>query len=242
MNKKLQMILLALGLAVAVFIVGCSKDSTSPTVTAPNAPTGVTATITSPTTVRIDWTASALDEAPNGYAIERRTAAESNWSEIGSVGVSVATYNDNTIARGSGTTYLYRVGAYNDGGSTYSSSATVTVKTFTELLDGTWDALDALNQTGADSSSIIFDYNQTQGGFIYRRTDWYQPLDSEDIEEGIYSATATTITWTALRINGASADTSYTWNYDMVASGLTMSVEYDWGEGAFDVDFIYVTP
>jgi hypothetical protein len=242
MNKKLLLILLALSLTTAVFVVGCSSDDNNdPTVTAPNAPTGVTATIVSPTTVRIDWTASVLDEAPNGYSIGRRTA-EGDWSEIGSVGVSVTTYNDNTIDRGSGTTYLYRVGAYNDGGSTFSTTATVTVKTFNELLDGAWDALDAINQTGADSSSIIFDYSSTQGGYIYRRTDWYDSMDSEDIEEGIYSATATTITWSALRINGVAADTSYTWNYDMAASGLTMSVEYDWGETPFDVDFIYVTP
>jgi hypothetical protein len=236
MNKKLLMILLALGLSVIFALVGCDSNNNdnTPTVTAPAAPTGVTATIVSPTVVRVDWTASVLDEAPDGYKIERRTA-EGSWGEIGSVGDSVETYNDNNqAAMGSGTTYLYRVGAYNAGGTTYSSTATVTLETFTELLDGTWNALDAINQTGADSSSIIFDYVQAQGGFIYRRTDY--------IEEGLYTATGTAITWSALRINGVAADTSYTWNYNMATSGLTMTVEYNYGEGPFDVDFIFVNP
>ncbi len=241
MSKKLQMILLALGLSVAIAFTGCSDDDDEVTVTPPNAPTGVTVTIASPTVVTIAWTASVLDEDPDNYAIERRTA-EGDWGEIGSVGPSIATYNDNTIEMGSGTTYLYRVGAHNAGGTTYSSSATVTIETFNQLLLGFWNALDAVNQTGADSSIVIFDYNETMGGNIYRRTDFYDTLDDEDVEEGIYSATETEISWTALRINGEAADTTYTWDYSLAGSGQTMTIEYDWGEGAFDVDFIFVPP
>lgn len=242
MNNKLLKILLALSLLAAVFVVGCSDDDDdATTITPPNAPTGVTATIASPTVVTIAWIASALDEAPDGYKIERRTA-ETEWSELGSVDDATTTYNDNTIEMGVGATYLYHVGAYNDGGTTYSASATVTTETFTQLLLGTWNALDAVNQTGADSSSIVFDYNQSMGGNIYRRTDFYESLDEEDVEEGIYSATGTEISWTALRINGVNVDTSYAWNYDMAASGLTMTVEYDYGEGPFDVDFVFVQP
>ncbi|MBU0693002.1 fibronectin type III domain-containing protein [bacterium] len=237
MSKKLQMILLVLGLSVVIAFTGCSSDDDDePTVTAPTAPSNISATTTGPTTITVGWTAS-LDDAPDGYKVERRLA-ETDWDSLGSVAASVTTYGDNTVEFGSGTTYIYRVGAYNAGGTTYSGQATATAYTHNELLFGAWNAVDPSQLGEIDSASVEFAYQESLGGYIYRRYEYREGLDAEDIEEGTYDADGTEITWTAVRINGETINPPdvYTWNYSMETTGETMTVEYDWGT-PFDVDY-----
>jgi hypothetical protein len=194
--------------------------------------------VIAPFVVAVGWTAS-LDDAPDGYVVERRDG-EGVWSQLADLDVEMTSYNDSSITAGG--IFEYRVGAFNTGGTSYNTTYP-TVSTIDHLLLGFWNAPDALNQTGADSSSIIFDYNADFGGFIYRRTDYYDSIDSEDIEEGVYTADGLAITWTAVRVNGDNVTPfTYSWNYSMDPSGEAMTVEYDWGEGAFDVDFVYVPP
>ncbi|MGH9661721.1 MAG: PKD domain-containing protein, partial [Bryobacteraceae bacterium] len=69
------------------------------------------------------WTDNANNET--GFQIERAPAGTSNFSQVGVVGANVTTFTQ-TAPKG---TYLYRVRAYNAGGtSAYSNTAQVKVR------------------------------------------------------------------------------------------------------------------
>lgn len=232
MNKKLQMILLALGLSVAIAFTGCSSDDDEDTVTAPSAPDNVAAILISPTVVTVSWTA-ALDDAPTSYIIGRRTA-ESDWIELANVATSVTSYNDSTVA--GGYLYSYRVGASNSGGVTYATT-TPNIATYNQSLLGLWNATDAIGQIGTDSSTFTFRWNEATSAFEYRRLDYYESLDDTDWDAGTFDAVATSIVFTVQAVNGSFVDSTYTWNYDLNSNGEDLTIEYNYGEGAFDVDF-----
>jgi len=94
----------------------------------PAAPTGLAATATSPTQVRLTWSNATADQT--GVKVERRLAARGEFAELAILAGSVTTYEDNSCVPGA--RYLYRVRAFNDvGESPYSSAADVT--TFSQL-------------------------------------------------------------------------------------------------------------
>ena len=87
----------------------------------PVAPTGLWGT-EGENWVWLRWADNAVTEA--GYKIERSTDGV-NFTQIGTVGANVTSYNDTGLS--SGTTYYYRVRAYSQlGDSPYSSSVSVT--------------------------------------------------------------------------------------------------------------------
>ena len=85
----------------------------------PAAPTGLTATATSSTAIRLDWTDNAGNET--GYYIERWNGATSSWDQIATVGANAVTYTDNSLSPS--TSYTYNVGAYNSGGTIWSGGS-----------------------------------------------------------------------------------------------------------------------
>jgi fibronectin type 3 domain-containing protein len=91
---------------------------------APSAPTGVTATSPSSTTVNLSWTASTDNIGVTGYRVERCAGAGcASFAQIGTA--SATSFSDTSLA---GTTsYSYRVSATDATGnlSGYSSVATV---------------------------------------------------------------------------------------------------------------------
>jgi hypothetical protein len=94
-----------------------SAKATTP-VAPPAAPSNVTAVATSSTQVNLSWTNNATNQ--QGFRVQRSSNAGSTWSQIAQVGANTTTYTD-THASG-GTTYLYRVFAYNGGGNSASSN------------------------------------------------------------------------------------------------------------------------
>jgi hypothetical protein len=84
----------------------------------PAAPSGLSATTASSSQINLAWTDNSNDET--GFKIERKTGAGGTYSEIGTVGPNVSSYNNTGLS--SNTQYFYRVRATNSSGdSAYSA-------------------------------------------------------------------------------------------------------------------------
>ena len=115
-------------------------------VTIPDAPSSLSATAASNSSIDLAWTDNASDE--DGFNVER-SADGTNFNLIGSIGADVSTYSDNGL--NASTLYYYRVIAFNTAGSSAASNianattiATVTIP----------DAPSSLSATAVSSSSI----------------------------------------------------------------------------------------
>jgi regulation of enolase protein 1 (concanavalin A-like superfamily) len=89
--------------------------------TPPAAPTNLTATALSPTSVRLAWTDNSSDE--DNFEVGRSTD-NVTYFNVAVVGPNTTSFTDNTASPG--TFYYYRIGAFNDGMGTLSNIATVT--------------------------------------------------------------------------------------------------------------------
>jgi titin len=88
----------------------------------PNAPSDLTATTISSSQINLTWQDNSSDET--GFKIERKTGAGS-YAQIATVGAGVTSYSNTALT--AGTTYYYRVRAYNAAGnSDYSNEASPT--------------------------------------------------------------------------------------------------------------------
>lgn len=89
----------------------------------PNAPTNLTAIAISQSQINLAWTDASSNET--GFKIERSPFAPGSWTQIATVGAGVTGYPNTSLS--AGTTYYYRVRAYNAAGdSAYSNEAHAT--------------------------------------------------------------------------------------------------------------------
>ncbi len=99
--------------------------------------------------INLSWTDNASNET--GFRIERKKGAGGTYAEIATTGANVVTYSDSTC--GSGTTYYYRVRAYNgSGNSGYSAEANATTVEITTGRQGHWKLDSSSGTTATDSS------------------------------------------------------------------------------------------
>jgi fibronectin type 3 domain-containing protein len=85
---------------------------------APAAPTGLQAGEVTTQAVTLRWTDNSLDET--GFTVQRSSGAMEDWADLGTTAADVTAYQDVTVA--CGTTYTYRVQAYNAiGDSAFSN-------------------------------------------------------------------------------------------------------------------------
>jgi hypothetical protein len=98
----------------------CSPTST------PVPPSNLTAISTSATQINLTWIDNSFNEI--GFKIERSLNGVSGWGQIATVGPNVTAYSNTNLT--CGTTYFYRVRAYNAGGNSgYSNTANTTLST-----------------------------------------------------------------------------------------------------------------
>jgi hypothetical protein len=90
----------------------------------PAAPSNLAASSPTKKKIQITWTDNANNES--GFRIERSTNG-TTWTQIATTGANVTAYTNTGLT--SGTTYYYRVRAYNaSGSSTYSNTASARAK------------------------------------------------------------------------------------------------------------------
>ncbi len=88
----------------------------------PTAPTSLTATVVSSSSIRVDWTDNASNES--GFVIESKTGAAA-FATLGTVGSNIVTYTATGLQPS--TLYYFRVKAQNSTGSSgYSNEASAT--------------------------------------------------------------------------------------------------------------------
>ncbi len=88
----------------------------------PVAPSNLSATMLSATTIQLTWTDNSSNEA--GFKLERSTNGGASWLPVATVGPNVTSWNQ--LWATAGTTYLYRVRSY-EGSTNSDWSNTVTI-------------------------------------------------------------------------------------------------------------------
>lgn len=92
-------------------------------VSAPTAPTGLTATASGSSQINLSWTDSSSIEA--GFYVERAPASSGPWLQLATLVANAVSYSDKNLYASS--TWFYRVRSYNSAGnSSYSSVASAT--------------------------------------------------------------------------------------------------------------------
>lgn len=129
----------------------------------PAAPTGLTCSYHTPT-VTLTWEDNSSNE--NGFRIERKTGSGA-YAELGTVGANVTSYDD-SITPTPGTTYTYRVRAYNGvGNSGYSNESELEL---TEMLVSPLSPSNlSAEAVSASSIGLIWDNNGSNSGVEVER-------------------------------------------------------------------------
>lgn len=172
----------------------------------PAAPSNLSATAASASQINMTWADNSSNES--GFKIERKTGSGGAYAQIATVGADVTTYNDTGLSEG--TTYYYRVRAYNStGNSSYSNDVNAT----------TYPAAPSSLSANTASSSQInlswMDNSSGESGFSIERKTGSGATQSQSetvraTSEGTYTQIATVgANVTTYNDTGLSAGTTY---------------------------------
>lgn len=133
-----------------------------------NPPSGLSATILSDTSVKIEWTDNSGNE--DGFKIDRKATELGAWEEnIGSVGANVTTFTDTGLTTSS--TYYYRVRSFNAANGSSNPSEELRVLTLlVTYKTPDWSYLYNSSDNGDDFPSAIAagpDNNPVVTGYSY---------------------------------------------------------------------------
>lgn len=122
------------------------------TTNVPSAPSGLTATVLSSTSVRLDWADNSNNET--AFALYRRSLPSGSFAQVTSTAPNVTSYTDAGLATGSA--YEYRVRAWNGGDSSaYSNVVSVSTPQVAP------SAPAALSATALNSTSVRLNWTDT---------------------------------------------------------------------------------
>ena len=141
--------------------------STSPTPTAPAAPSGLSASSIAYNKVVLAWADNATNES--GYKVERSSDG-ATFIEVANLSTNASTYSDTSVATSSN--YSYRVRAFNSVGfSGYSNTISVRTPVSPPPPPASPSNLGAVNQ-GNGSASVSWSGGSGATNFEVRRETW----------------------------------------------------------------------
>lgn len=178
--------------------VGGTTTTPPPVATAPAAPSGLSATEQSSSSIALVWVDNSTDEG--GFAIERSADGGATFAQITTVAAGVTSYVDGNLA--ASTAYVYRVRAFNTAGnSMYSNTATATTEAATSVLPAPWASADigAVGLVGSSAYSNGTFTIQGGGGDIWNSADAfrfvYQPVGGDTTIVARVTGVANTNGW-----------------------------------------------
>ena len=181
-------------------------SATTGAVTAPDAPTGLTATLSGQTEVNLSWEAPSSNGGAviTGYRIQVSTNEVDTWSNlVANTGSAAMTYTHTGVA--SGTTYQYRVYAINAIGESASPSNVASVSAGTATVPNAPTGLTA-TVSGQTEVNLSWEAPSSNGGAVI--TGYRIEVSTNEVD-----------TWSNLVANTGSATTTYT--HTGLASGTT---------------------
>jgi hypothetical protein len=138
------------------------------TISAPAAPSSLTAVATSNTDVAVSWADNSADET--GFRLER-SGNGVDFAEIATLGAGTTNFADNGLV--SGATYYYRARAYNSAGNSgYSNTGSVTMPETVSAPDAPSSVAAADNGDGTATVSWV-DNSSNETGFEILREKWH---------------------------------------------------------------------
>lgn len=143
----------------------------APAPVAPAAPSGLTAAAASSTAINLAWTDNSSNES--GFRVERSVAGGA-FTQIGAVGAGITSFADTGLT--AGTTYSYRVLAYNSGGNsayTATASATTPAAAAVDLAVGKTTTASSIEPSTTFNASNATDGNSSsRWSSDYRDPSW----------------------------------------------------------------------
>jgi len=138
----------------------------------PDAPTGLAAAVFSSDRIDLDWSDNSTDET--GFKVERSPNGTSSWMEIVDLPADSTTYQNSALA--AGTTYYFRVFAYNangnSGNSNTDSAMTFTIPRSIQFSGRSWTVKASGSPVGPGPnyfSDTIADVRVDGSGYLHLR-------------------------------------------------------------------------
>jgi tartrate-resistant acid phosphatase type 5 len=151
------------GVVIDTYSMGQQQSS------GPAAPSGLSASVAGTTQINLTWTDNANNET--GFNIERCSGSGcSNFTQINQTGADVTSFSDSGLS--AGTTYRYRVRAFNGSGNSGYSNVTEATTQSSQTQLAAPSELVAMAVSSAEIDLRWKDNSTTEEGFkVYRSTD-----------------------------------------------------------------------
>jgi hypothetical protein len=196
----------------------------------PDSPTGLNAAASSYTQIDLSWQDNSGNET--GFTVERSDDGGS-WSAIASLPGNSTGYSDNTVSPG--TTYYYRVFAYNSAGpSSYSNTAVGTTDDPVQYVDQSASQEAAVagsvsgtfTETHANDSAVETITERTSGGKPSKRYSYLEHKWIFQVQAGT-SMSFFANTWTDAAAQGDTIVFSYSTDDQDYTEMFVVCADYD---------------
>lgn len=173
--------------------VALTASGSTPPPTAPNAPSGLTATATTATQVQLVWTDNATNET--SVQVERSTGGGA-FSLVANLGANATSYSDATVT--ASTAYTYRARAFNGSAASGFSNVTSVTTPASTTPPTVWQRVDvgAVGVAGSDDAGGSTITVRGSGSDIWDGADAFRFLYRVLNNNCSVEARVTTITFT----------------------------------------------